>query len=41
MKQDNEKLSDEHYVEVEIFDINADEALCVAGGPEVENEPTR
>jgi hypothetical protein len=37
--QDKDKLKTEHSSEIEIFELKDDEALCVAGGPEVDNDP--
>ncbi len=41
MHQEKDELKYQQFSEMEIVELTVDEALCVAGGPEVENEPTR
>lgn len=38
MHQEKDKLKCDQISDMEIFELD-DEALCVAGGPEVENDP--
>lgn len=39
MHQEKDKLKCDQISDMEIFELDDDEALCVAGGPEVENDP--
>ncbi|HEY0585228.1 MAG TPA: hypothetical protein VGD52_03775 [Pseudoduganella sp.] len=41
MHQEKDNLKYDQISEIVIFELTDDEALCVAGGPEVDNDPKR
>lgn len=41
MHQEQDQEQCNQIAEAEIFELTYDEALCVAGGPETVNDPTR